>query len=449
MYDFVLGGGMFYTDFNTPLGQNDESGWSSAITLGTSVNLDLPLFSFQGGISGYYLPHQDEWGYGLPSPFLSLGFGALGYVEPGIFAAVGTKGTVSGWDYFVYDVFNGEFLAIDLTEYLFDGGPRSLGTAAANLPSAGAIDRVGRYQFGGAYYDRPASATSQVQSPRFASTGGNPINQDRMLFTNSLGAVIGRHLTPVTRNYYYTRRDDFWTTRNFNNAGTLYTGGAYFDNIGNRTIRPYIGYNYSTSDEFDTILHNAVWGSYGELSETITYAFNAGYLWTSGNLNNQHSAIYELTLSQSIGTRFQHYVSGGRGITDPSFGERYVADYFNYGISYLLNSTTVLQGVAGYYQLDGSFTGLADSNNTYAGLRIRQGLGRFFLSLSAVYERYEFIQAAAETDQWVYRAIVGLPIGGVNTMAYAGYQYIDRRTSPNNTGTFTEHLLLFYVTQRF
>ncbi|WP_347250567.1 HPF/RaiA family ribosome-associated protein, partial [Zoogloea sp.] len=195
MYDFVVGAGGFYTDFNSPQGQNDESGWSSAITLGTSVNLDLPILSFQGRLSGYYLPNQDEWGYGLPSPFLSLGFGALGYVEPGIFAALGTKGTVAGWDYFVYDVFNGEFLAIDLTEYLFDGGPRNLGTISASLPSASAIDRVGRYQFGGGYYDRPASATSRVQSPRFASTGGSLINQDRMLFTNSLGAVVGKHLT--------------------------------------------------------------------------------------------------------------------------------------------------------------------------------------------------------------------------------------------------------------
>lgn len=448
LYDFMGGLGAFYTDFNTPLGIGDDSGWSSVVSLSTSVHLELPFLSLGGRLSGYYLPFEDRWGYGLPSPFLTFGLGQLGFIDPGGSFVIGTKGNLAGWDFVIYDSFTAEALMADLTEYLFDEPPWNLGQISATLPDASATDRVGRYQFGGGYVDREAGANERFQSPRFANRGGSFFNQDRMWFTNSVGAVIGKLLTPTVRNLYWFRRDDFWATSRFNSFGNFMSGGAYIDSYGNVHFRPYAGYEFGTFNDFQSIHHVVKAGSWGSITPTISYAANLGWLWTTGTTNDQNTGLYELMLAQSLGSRFQQYIGGGRTVSDPTFGERYLMDYVTYGLSYLIDSNTVIQAVAGMSQADGALSGAGNSEQYHAGIRLRKSVGNSFLSLSAINEHYDFNATGQEIDQWVYKAIYTLPLGGPRTTAYTGYQYIDRNSN-RNAEAFTEHLLLFYVTQRF
>jgi hypothetical protein len=342
----------------------------------------------------------------------------------------------------------------DLTEYFFDepgmGQNINLGSASAALPTASASDRVGRYQFGGGFLDRDTSVNENFQSPRFANRAGTGLfSQDRMWFTNSAGAVVGRLLTPTVRNLYWFRRDDFWATSNFNSFGNFMTGGAYLDSYGSVYARPFAGYEFGTFNDFETIHHTIKTGSWGSLTPTISYMASIGWLWTSGLPNDIHTATYDLILAQSIGSRFQHYLGAGRTVSEPTFGERHLMDYVMYGISYAISSQTILQAVVGASNADGSLSGTSDAKEYHAGIRLRHTFGTFghsFLSLSAINEHYEFSSTRQQIDQWVYKALYSLPLRSPRTTAYTGYQYIDRHS---NNNAFTEHLLVFYVTQRF
>jgi hypothetical protein len=123
-------------------------------------------------------------------------------------------------------------------------------------------------------------------------------------------------------------------------------------------------------------------------------------------------------------------------------------DYVTYGFGCLIDSNTIIQAVTAMSHADGALSGAGDSEQYQAGVRLRRAIGNSFLSLSAINEHYDFNATGQEINQWVYKALYSLPLGGPRTTAYTGYQYIDRRSNRND-GVFTEHLLLFYVTQRF
>lgn len=450
--NFSGGLGTFYTDFHTPSGAGDDSGWSAAITLSSTVHLNLPWLSLGGQISGYYLPFVDRWGYGLPSPVLSFG-SQFGVFDPGASLGLGIKGSLAGWDWIVFDVFNATYAQTNIADFIFDnasGNTQIWGRMSASAPSASAVDQVGRYQFGGgAYLERPSNATSRFQAPRFASNG-NLFSQDRSFYTNSVGIILAKWINPVLRNSYWLKRDDFWATTNFNSFGNIIRGGAYFDHVGNQVFRPYLGYEFTTRDEFNSLHHVLNAGSYGSLSESTTYYANLGWVWGTGGNTTVSKGLYELILSQRLSMRFSHFLGGGRTVTDPDYGERYIADYVNYGVNFALNSQTMIQAVAGISETDGSLTSSGDAFRSYEGLRIRTTLGSSNVSVSAIHENYHFKgTGATQLDQWIYKILYGLPVGGPRTMAYTGYQYIDRRSTSGGTSSFQEHLFLLYLVHRF
>lgn len=449
--DFTLGLGTFYTDFNTPQGIRDASGWSSVISLGATVNLALPWLSFGGQVSGFYLPFIDKWGYGTPSPLLSFG-ASFGQFSPTGSMGLGIKGSLAGWNWIVYDAFNAGYGNVMMTDYIFDGAPNSSANARLLLPSATAVDQVGRYQFafaGGAFADRPANATSRFQAPRFGNNG-SLLSQDRSFFTNSSGAMAGRMLSDRVRNFYWLQRDDFWATRNFISLRNFIRGGAYADfQSGNPYINPYIGYEFGTGDEFASLHQMVNAGSYGYLSPSTSYYANLGWVWGTGPPNSISTALYELVVSQTLSSRFSHSVGGGRTVTDPMLGERFIADYLSYYLNFCLNSHTMLQAIGGVSNTYGALTGSGDATRNFQGIRLRSILGQSNISLSAIHESFDFKGGGPQQiDQWVYKILYGLPIGGYRTTAYTGYQYIDRRAT-GGIDSFQEHLFLLYITQQF
>lgn len=443
-YDFEGGVGAFYTEYDNQANIRDDSGWSTALTLSGTALVNLPYLSLGGQISGYYLPSSDEWGFGLPGALVNLG--NLGVIDPGVSFGVASKGNLAGWDFVIYDTFTAEAVAADLSEYVFDEPTRSLGSGSLSLPSATASDRVGRYTFGGRFLDREAGVDDRFKT-RFANRGGGFLNQDRMFSTNSVGIMAGKLLSPTVRNLYWLRRDDFWATNEFNRLGNFTSGGAYFDSYGSVYVRPYAGYQFGTFNDFESINHVIKVGSWGSLSPDITYLVNLGWLWTSGLEKDQNTGIYDFMVAQSLGNRFQHYIGGGRAISDPTFGESYLRDYGTYGISYLIDSETVIQAVMGISKNDGSLSGTRDAKQYYGGVRLRRSFGKSFMSLSAINERFEFNSTGQVIDQWVYKALYSLPLSA-RTTAYTGYQYIDSQSN-RGVSAFKEHLLLFYMTHRF
>gem|GEM_PF-5924775 len=385
-----------------------------------------------------------------------MSFGSqFGAFDPGAAISLGIKGSLAGWDWIAFDTFNANYAATNIADYIFaddagSGNSQRWGTLSAQSPSQNAVDRVGRYQFGGgALLDRPADGTSRFQSPRFAA---GSFSLDRVWYTNSLGAIAGRLLSPTTRNLVWIRRDDFWATNNFNYMRNFISGGTYFDNTGNEYIRPYAGYSFGTRNEFKTIHHVINSGAYGNLSQSISYFANIGWVWGTGGANNLSKALYELILSQALGSRLSHNIGAGRTVTDPEFGERYVADYLNYSVNFAVNPYTTLQALAGVSKTDGRLTQSGEAKRVYQGIRIRTSLGYSNLSISAIHEAYDFKGSNGYLlDQWIYRALFSLPVGGPRTTAYTGYQFIDRgsTTVVNSSSSFQEHLFILYMSHRF
>ncbi len=452
--DFQVGSGTFYTDYSTPQGIGDASGWSSVITLNAVANMNFGPISFGSQIGGYYLPFIDKWGYGTPSALLAFG-SQFGQFQPAGSMMLGIKGSLAGWNWIAYDALNAFYASTNISDYIFDGpgNTNTFGTLSASGPGATAVDQVGRYQFGsGALMDRPANGTSRFQVPRFANNGGSFLSQDRSFFTNSIGVIAARIFGTRVRNFYWLQRNDNWATTKFISRGNFIQGGTYADyQSGNPYINPYIGYEFGTNSEFASIHHVMNAGSYGYLSPNTTYFANLGWVWGSGNqsVNSISTALYELVISQSLNSRLSHYVGGGRSITDPILGERYIADYLSYGINFQLSSRSILQAVAGISNTYGGLTQSGDATRTWQGIRLRTTLGQSNVSISAIHENYDFKGGGSQQiDQWIYKVLYGLPIGGFQTTAYTGYQFIDRRAS-GGIGTLQEHLFLLYLSHRF
>jgi hypothetical protein len=452
--NFTSGVGTFYTDYNTPQGIGDASGWSSVISLNATANMNLGWLSFGAQVGGYYLPFIDKWGYGTPSAVLSFG-SQFGQFQPAGSFGLGIKGSLAGWNWIVFDGFNAAYAQTNISDYIFDGpgNTNTFGSISASGPGATAVDQVGRYQFGsGALLDRPANGTSRLQAPRFANNGGSFLSQDRSFFTNSIGAIAARMFGTRLRNFYWFQRDDYWATTKFKSFGNFIHGGTYADyQSGSPYISPYIGYEFGTNNEFANIHHVVNAGSYGHLSPNTTYFANLGWVWGTGDLqrNSVSTALYELVVSQALSSRVSHYVGGGRTVTDPIYGERYIADYVNYGVNLQITSRSLLQALAGISNTYGSLTQSGDATRTFQGIRIRTTLGQSNVSISAIHENYDFREGGAQSlDQWIYKVLYGLPIGGVRTTAYTGYQYIDRRAN-GGSDSFQEHLFLLYLTHSF
>lgn len=452
--DFQLGSGTFYTDYNTSQGIGDASGWSSVITLNAVANMNLGPISFGSQVGGYYLPFIDKWGYGTPSALLSFG-SQFGQFQPAGSMMIGIKGDLAGWNWIAYDALNAFYASTNISDYIFDGpgNTNTFGSMSASGPGATAVDQVGRYQFGsGALLDRPANGTSRFQAPRFASNGSSYLSQDRSFFTNSIGIIAGKLLSSRVRNFYWLQRNDNWATTKFVNRGNFIQGGTYADyQSGNPYINPYIGYEFGTNSDFASIHHVMNAGTYGYLTQNTTYFANLGWVWGSGNqaANSINTALYELVVSQSLGSRFSHFVGGGRSITDPIYGERYIADYLSYGFNFQASSKSLLQAVTGVSNTNGGLTRSGDATRIWQGVRLRTTLGQSNVSVSAIHENYDFQGGQSQKiDQWIYKALYGLPVGGVRTTAYTGYQYMDRRAE-GGVSSFQEHLFLLYVTHRF
>lgn len=452
--NFTSGVGTFYTDYNTPQGIGDASGWSSVISLNANANMNLGWLSFGAQVGGYYLPFIDKWGYGTPSAVLSFG-SQFGQFQPAGSFGLGIKGSLAGWNWIVFDGFNAAYAQTNISDYIFDGpgNTNTFGSISASGPGATAVDQVGRYQFGsGALLDRPANGTSRLQAPRFANNGGSFLSQDRSFFTNSIGAIAARMFGTRLRNFYWLQRDDYWATTKLKSFGNFIHGGTYADyQSGSPYISPYIGYEFGTNNEFANVHHVINAGSYGHLSPNTTYFANLGWVWGTGNLqgNSISTALYELVVSQALSSRVSHYVGGGRTVTDPIYGERYIADYVNYGVNLQITSRSLVQALAGISNTYGSLTQSGDATRTFQGIRLRTTLGQSNVSISAIHENYDFKGGEAQSlDQWIYKILYGLPIGGVRTTAYTGYQYIDRSAN-GGTDSFQEHLFLLYLTHNF
>jgi hypothetical protein len=259
-------------------------------------------------------------------------------------------------------------------------------------------------------------------------------------------------LSPRVRNFYWLQRDDFWATTNFNSFGNFIRGGTYAEyQSGNPYINPYVGYEFGTNSDFASVHHVMNAGSYGYLSPNTTYFANLGWVWGTGNqsVNSTNTALYELVVSQSLSSRVSHYVGGGRTITDPIFGERFISDYLTYGLNFQLSLNTTLVAMAGINDTYGDLTQSGDAKSMFQGIRLRTTLGQSNVSLSAIHENLDFKGGGAQSlDQWIYKVLYGLPIGGARTTAYTGYQYIDRRAT-GGIASFQEHLFLLYLTHSF
>lgn len=439
-----VGAGAFYTDLDSPNNGLNDSGWASVLTLAADISATTPIVSVGARSQVYYLPFEDEWGWGVPGPFAS--FGIRGIWDPGIYYAGALRAKIGGWDLIAYDIFTGDYISPNLVDAFFDDP--TIGFAQAVGPSSGGIDRVGRYAFGGAYIDRQPDASARFQFPRLANRAGSYFTSDRMFFVNSAGLILGRMLGPTTRQVNWFRRDDYWATGSFIGLGNYMSGGTLLGTSITPHTSAYATYEFGTFDEFQTIQHAFRVGTMGYLSESLGYSLNAGYFRTSGTRNDRGTGLADLMIFHFVGNRFMQYLGAGRGLSDATFGERYVSDYIQYGFTYLIAPNIQAQMVSGYYKTDGSFTQTNSSDIAFIGARLRMMLSnRTFLSLSSVAESYDFPGSGEQMEQWNHRVIYGIRLTS-KTMGYAGYQYIDRNSN-FAASTLKEHLLVFYLVHQF
>jgi len=434
----ALGSGVLYADYQgTPFGIQPSQTGTDNFAMVTWASMRLTAFiSDRFAItlqpSVYWLPLENEVGWALGSPFISLGATAA---PQSILQMAYRTPIANEWELNIFDQFHASFLNNSfLDENIF---------LQAGLLDMTPIDRAGRYRFGGS----GASQFDALGRTDF-SLNNQLFGRDQLFFQNYAGvSLLGRHAGSLRSSLFYNRLDTWDSGFDHRQAwnrlgGMLVKEGPVFT--------PYTFSQFTTQDDFKTWVGHAVLGANINFSPTVVGYGQVGWLWAERGFRGDYDTWIALAgFRQSLGPYTDHGVEGGRSPTD-LYGTQFVSDFIRYYIRQRLGPNMV----AGWYVQNSDLTYL-----TGPGVSSRHLLTSGALLLAQLTERTQFSLFASYNDvdledvsrgwkMWTYRA--SLSHGFSPTVrGLAVYQYQDAGSGVGIADDFTENMVFVGIEKRF
>lgn len=426
-----VGGGLLYTDTTGhPPHQLADDGFGSIIWASARITIDFTEhISFTIRPIVYWLPFEGKVGYGLP-PFI---FG-LPVLDPYSFTTLSYQAPIADWDVNIFDSFG----AFYRYWTFWDRNQLRMNTWSDLSP----IDLVGQYSLGG-YGPQLDFALDGAPHSNISI-----FDKDRLYFENWSGfRALGKHGSNLQTMLYFDRRDR-WDGQ-FNWDSAWMQGGAWVTQIRDH-YAPYAGYNFWTTDNFNSSYQWAIAGSKFEFGPRAYGFAQAGILWSSGTYQDYTTWLGEIGATQLLGPYSRHGFQVGRRLSDPDGRSRYVENYGEYTIGQDIGPNSTVMALVGYADRTSLDRSLHDNQKVVlAGLHYNQIIPSTGTTLGLMigYEHIQIDNNQSDFDRWMYRASVNQELRYRTTFTLA-YQF----TSAWGEGTkddYTEHFLWMGLQKRF
>jgi hypothetical protein len=316
---------------------------------------------------------------------------------------------------------------------------------SASLQDVSTYDMAGRYSFGGF---APPMINSRHQD-RIALSD-QLFDEDRVIYRNSaLARLRGRIGSNLEANLFYGRYD-LWDNEFDHQSGWNTAGALFVQN--SPLIEKYLGYFVSARDGSDSLLQWMYAGMQARMGPNLMAFANGGYMWRTGGSDAfaRDSWIGRVGLEQRLGPYARHGVAFGRGVTDPEFGSRYIADFARYYLAMDLSARLQLRLF--YQQTDAerldTLTASDFKSEVYGALVSMILSPTDTVTLLNSHETYDRLGGQAGWDMWSHRlSYIHQMREDMDMQMYYQYQHGDNNAAGSEP--FSEHLLYFGMVKRF
>jgi len=434
-----LSASVLYTSYEGPALPDDveSEGFISIISLTGNFLLQLTEnFYLTAGLSLYYLPNENDWGFAFGN---GNGLGAGIGLEPLTFLRANYE----------FEAFKWDWLAYDEVSVGFDG---TSGNAFYNIglySTDGGIDRVGRYSFGDDTRHNDANSFDDLEN-----SGDFALNFDNIVYRNSIGIIGTGMVAKDVRGITGLSRDDYWGSDNHDHSGFFqFRFRADYTNPVSR-YHPYAEYTAGTDDDFDRIFQTVKIGTTVQITENFSADGYIGYFWTNGNQaqaeDNSDSFIWELGLYHRISQYMSQSLRGGMVYDhDSTFNDDFLSRFIRYGFNVKLGAYTDANLFAQVADVNDLNDSTDDRTSWSAGANLTRKITDHAHARATAYyfENQYDLRERGESQGWIGEV-------GLNTLFLPRwtldvlYRYTDQSATFDNDN-FKEHLALATITRRF
>ncbi|MFP6873983.1 MAG: hypothetical protein VCA55_10805 [Verrucomicrobiales bacterium] len=390
-----------YSDYqseHSPLSHDD--GWLSILELSGRAYARLTddlYFSLSATL--YYLPGDGKWGVDLGAASQS-------------FARFNWNRKIDNWDIHIYDEFKVLHRANDMLDPL----------------EIDEIQTAGRYRLGrsdnaraNGYFDDAGLVYSNV----IAAQGTRPVGQQWRFWTK-------------------LDHTDFWHTTKFANHHVRDRGKLLLAHEGtNIAFSPYLSYNLTTRDRFDSLLHQAWLGTTGRFTENIRVNTRLGHHWNSGasKSGTNDTILYEGGVIHEINSSTRQSLYAGLVYDDDVYGDDGLYKYTRYTLNHTITPRIAARLFIGAQNRHDD----EDLTRWNTGLHLSANITDYMnIRLLARYENTKH-SSIPVSDRWIYRAGMHYRIMS-RLHLELNYQYEDFHRSD---GGFHEHFFYAALTRTF
>lgn len=401
-----LGAGVYFSDYNgrhelnpvTTDNDGNGDGWTGFVELGVRGLIRFTDSIYISTVANViYLPFENE---------LGIGFGNSEYA--GILTRLNINHVAAGWELLFYDEFQGR--------------PGINFYPDADAP---AFDQSGRYSFG--FLDNRSAGL---------------YNSGFVYFVNSVGFLASRAMFDNQwRLNFGIEHADYWQTFHFDNHGKrdwLRLAMQYEGTV--IPFAPLLSYEYYSVDGYRSLTHLVQLQLTGRLTENVSWLGMAGYMFNTGDQQENNSFIWEFNLDQTLTRSTHHWLSMGETFLKHEFApETRTAKYIRYGIDQRIAARLTASAFVQYSENE-------TSTNPQSSFKARDRFGAGFnlsyrpldftnILASALYEQNDQHHYDEDTHRWLFRLEVNQQLAHRLTgNVFYQYEEADQTDNP-----FTEH----------
>lgn len=407
--EFIYAGaGVLYSDYTGdrkfPSGQED--GWMSILELGMRGSLKISdQFSVTLATRLVYLPGINQIGFALND-----GVGLALDLRLSYEFYLGT------WNFLLYDYFR-----VYTPSYFLGMGEQ-------------ALQRSGRYSFG---VNARESRTNNYFDGGF------------VYFVNTVGI---RGKTPFLKEGWdlvlRASHSNFWTGFEIEDPGVRDRFGFRIGANGTSIpFSPYVSYDATSFDRYQSIYNTAYIGGRGRLTDNVEINARMGYLWSVNRKPERQSPLWRLGLTHQISPDTWHSLWGGQTFESSDVtNETALIEYLRYQINHQFSSRLWAYAYAQFGKQEDLVIGTPVTDREVYGGRLNYLLYDATRFSGAV--RYEKVSSerlsAIVRRRWIYRASVEQQLYSKTTMKFY-YQFENLEGISN----FDEHVLSLTLRRYF
>jgi hypothetical protein len=342
---FHLGAGAYWVDENGSVpNSSGDDGWGGLIWASMRMSVLLSddfIISLRPSVYWSFDNNKVGWMF---NP-LSVG------LRPNVLGELSYDFNIQNWHFKLYDQLGVAWVAGRFATF-----------PTMNTSSQSIIDQVGRYGF---------SMNGEINdwdiNDRFSMSDW----EDYIRYYNWGGITADTMVSDTIRFQALFNKVDIWDS-DFNGLRSRIHGGVWLSAKG-PNFEPYIGYQMTSSEPYNIILHQFHGGANFNLRHDLRGFVNVGYMWRAGgNIDSDDTWLGIAGLDWQMTGLTRHYLWGGRRVINTAFLPLALDDFAEYRLTQQVgfrSEAALIVGTSQRKQLEVTRGG-GDAHVNYAGLTL-------------------------------------------------------------------------------